>query len=203
MGKAEVGPHSSSKREVIPLNRTFIPLLAFATVLPLAAAAPPTVGEKARDFTLSTPDGRHMRLSDVMSQGPVVLVVLRGYPGYQCPYCNRQVQDFIQKAQGFVDAGAHVVLVDPGPAQDLGAKANEFLTDKKLPDHFDLVLDPGYEVTNLYGLRWDAPRETAYPSTFLIDRQGVIFFSMIVKEHGGRTTAAEILDALPKRKPAQ
>jgi len=55
----------------------------------------------------------------------------------------------------------------------------------------------------LYGLRWDAPRETAYPSTFLIDRQGVIFFSMIVKEHGGRTTAAEILDALPKRKPAQ
>src|SRR5207247_364268 len=83
-----------------------IPLLAFATVLPLAAAAPPTVGEKARDFTLSTPDGRHMRLSDVMSQGPVVLVVLRGYPGYQCPYCNRQVQDFIQKAQGFVAAGA-------------------------------------------------------------------------------------------------
>ena len=27
--------------------------------------------------------------------------------------------------------------------------------------------------------------------------------SRIVEEHGGRTTAAEILDALPKRKPAQ
>ena len=54
----------------------------------------------------------------------------------------------------------------------------------------------------MYGLRWDAPHETAYPSTFLIDRQGVIFFSKIVKEHGGRTTAAEILDALSKRKPS-
>ena len=185
------------------MNRILIPLLACAAVLPLAAAAPPVVGEKARDFTLSTPEGKHVRLSDVMSQGPVVLVVLRGYPGYQCPYCNRQVQDFIQKAQGFGDAGAHVVLVYPGPAQDLGAKANEFLADKKLPDHFDLVLDPDYEVTNLYGIRWDAPHETAYPSTFLIDRQGAIFFSKIVKEHGGRTTAAEIQDALPKRKPAQ
>src|SRR6266850_3340558 len=139
MGKAEVRPHSSSKREVIPLNRTFIPLLAFATVLPLAAAAPPTVGEKARDFTLSTPDGRHMRLSDVMSKGPVVLIVLRGYPGYQCPYCNRQVQDFIQNSPGFADAGARVVMVYPGPPQDLGAKANEFLANKKRPDNFELV----------------------------------------------------------------
>jgi peroxiredoxin len=179
-----------------------MPLLLFAATFPIAAA-PPNVGEKAPDFKLSTPEGKAVRLSDVMSKGPVVLVVLRGYPGYQCPYCNRQVQDFIQKSQGFAEAGTHVVMVYPGPAQDLGAKANEFLADKKLPDHFDLVLDPGYEFTNMYGLRWDAPHETAYPSTFLIDRQGVIFFSKIVKEHGGRTSAAEILDAMPKRKPVQ
>lgn len=198
------GRNSNQKRG-IPLNRILSPLLAFATVLPLAlsAATPPTVGEKARDFTLSTPEGKHVRLSGAMSQGPVVLVVLRGYPGYQCPYCNRQVQDFIQNAPGFAAADARVVLVYPGPAQDLGGKANEFLADKKLPGNFDLVLDPDYEVTNLYGLRWDAPHETAYPSTFLIDKQGTIFFSKIVKEHGGRTTATEILDALPKRTPAK
>ena len=171
---------------------------AFATV----AAAPPAIGEKAPDFKLSTPEGKTVQLSEVEAKGPVVLVVLRGYPGYQCPYCNRQVQDFIQKSQGFAEAGTRVVLVYPGPPQDLGAKANEFLADKKLPENFDLVLDPGYEFTNMYGLRWDAPHETAYPSTFLIDRQGVIFFSKIVKEHGARTTAAEILDALPKRKPS-
>jgi len=34
-----------------------------------------------------------------------------------------------------------------------------------------------------------------------LDRQGVAFFSKIVKEHGGRTTPAEILDAMPKPKP--
>jgi peroxiredoxin len=89
-------------------------------------------------------------------------------------------------------------MVYPGPPRDLASKANEFLSDKKLPDNFDLVLDPGYEFTNLYRLRWEAPGETAYPSTFLIDQQGVIFFSKIAKEHGGRTTAAEIIAALAK-----
>src|ERR1700689_4657791 len=153
-----------------------MPLFVLAAALPPVAAAPPLVGEKAPDFVLSTPEGKSVRFSELVSKGPVVLVVLRGYPGYQCPYCNRQVQDFIQKSQGFAEAGTRVVLVYPGPPQDLGAKAKEFLADKKLPENFDLVLDPGYEFTNMYGLRWDAPHETAYPSTFLIDRQGVIFF---------------------------
>ncbi len=105
-----------------------MPLFVLAAI-PLAAA-PPTVGEKAPDFALSTVEGKSLRLSEVMSKGSLVLVVLRGYPGYQCPYCNRQVQDFIQKAQGFADAGAEVLMVYPGPPQDLGAKANEFLADK-------------------------------------------------------------------------
>jgi peroxiredoxin len=96
-----------------------------------------------------------------------------------------------------------VVLIYPGPLQDLGARANECLEDKKLPNNFDLLVDPGYTFTNLYGLRWNAAQETAHPSTFLVDQQGVVFFSKIVKEHGGRTTAAEILDAMPKPKPAK
>jgi peroxiredoxin len=185
------------------LNSALMPLFVLAAALPLVAAVPPLVGEKAPDFVLSTPEGESVRFSELISKGPVVLVVLRGYPGYQCPYCNRQVQDFIQKSQGFADAGAHVVLVYPGPPQDLGARAKEFLVDKKLPANFDLLLDPGYTFTNLYGLRWNAAQETAYPSTFLVDQHGAVFFSKIVKEHGGRTTAAEILDALPKPKPAK
>ena len=185
------------------MNSALMPLLVLAAALSLVAAAPPLVGEKAPDFALSTPQGRSVRFSELVLKGPVVLVVLRGYPGYQCPYCNRQVQDFIQNSQGFADVGAHVVLVYPGPPQDLGARANEFLADKKLPNNFDLLVDPGYTFTNLYGLRWNAAQETAYPSTFLVDRQGVVFFSKIVKEHGGRTTATEILDAMPKPRVAK
>src|ERR1700722_13711706 len=87
------------------MNRVLMTVAAFATVLQIAAAAPPAIGEKAPDFKLSTPEGKTVQLSEVEAKGPVVLVVLRCYPGYQCPYCNRQVQDFIQKSQGFAEAG--------------------------------------------------------------------------------------------------
>ena len=173
-------------------------VLALVGAASLVAAAIPTVGDRPPDFKLSTPEGRVVQLSRVMEKGPVVLVVLRGYPGYQCPYCNRQVQDFIANSQRFTELGAHVILVYPGPPQDLQGKANEFLAGKQLPTDFDLVLDPGYTFTNEYGLRWNAQSETAYPSTFLINRDGLIFFSKVVKEHGGRTTASEIIDAMPK-----
>lgn len=179
------------------LPRTALLLAGFFSFLLPIPGAPPAMGEKAPDFALSTPEGRTVRLSDTVAKGPVALVVLRGYPGYQCPYCNRQVQDFLQNSDAFAKAGVHLMLVYPGPAQDLGGKANEFLADKHLHDNFDLVLDPGYQFTNAYGLRWDAPKETAYPSTFLIDPHGVVFFSKIAKMHGGRTTAAEILAAMP------
>ena len=177
-----------------------IPLLLLLGALPSISAQQPTVGKTAPDFTLSTPEGKSVHLADMTAKGPVILVVLRGYPGYQCPYCNRQVQDLIGRSQDFSDAGAQVIAVYPGPPSELGDKAKEFLAGKKLPANFNLVLDPGYEFTNRYGLRWEAEHETALPSTFLIDPQGVIFFSKIAKEHGGRTTAAEILDAMPKRK---
>src|SRR5260370_10347161 len=171
-------------REVETLNFSrssrFVPLLML-TVSGFAAT-PPTVDNKAPDFALSTVEGKSVRLSALTSKVRVVLVVLRGCPGYQCPYCIRQVQDFIQKSQAFANAGARVVMIYPGPPQDLGGRATEFLADKRFPDNFDMVLDPGYEFTNLYGLRWDAEDETAYPSTFLIDLQGVIFFSKIAKE---------------------
>jgi peroxiredoxin len=154
------------------------------------------VGDKAANFALSTIQGKTVRLSEVAAKSPVGLVVLRGYPGYQCPFCNRQVQDFIANAQGFIDAGAQVLLVYPGPPDNLAAKAAEFATGKMMPANFELLLNPGAEFTNLYSLRWDASHETAYPSMLLIDRHGVVFFSKTVKEHGDRTKATEILDAL-------
>ncbi len=184
------------------LGRILTPLVLLAGVASSAVAATPKVGDKAPDFSLATVEGKKVTLSEVTAKSPVVLVVLRGYPGYQCPFCNRQVQDFLKSSQAFSDAGVQVALVYPGPPDDLGGKANEFLVGKTLPADFSLLLDPGYEFTNFYGLRWDAPKETAYPSTFLIDGEGVVFFRKIAKEHGGRTTAAEMLDVLAKHKAA-
>jgi peroxiredoxin len=166
-----------------------------------ALAETPDVGAKAPDFTLSTPEGQPIRLSDQAAKGKVVLVVLRGYPGYQCPYCQRQAHDFQTNASRFAERGVQVLLVYPGPPADLGERAKEFQVKQgELPANFHLVIDPDYKFTNQYGLRWDAPNETAYPSTFVIDSKGVIRYRKISRSHGDRTTAEDVLAELGKQK---
>ncbi len=154
---------------------------------------PPRVGKKAPDFTLKTLDGKPVQLSKLTAHGPVVILVLRGWPGYQCPICTRQMGDFLGKAKEFRAEEASVVLVYPGPAENLGDRAKEFLGDKALPSPFLFVTDPDYAFTTLYKLRWDEPRETAYPSTFVLDRNGNVQFAKFSKTHAGRTSAKEVL----------
>lgn len=169
--------------------------MSLGTIL---TAAPPKVGEVAPDFALPNLEGKVRRLSEVTGKGPVVLVVLRGFPGYQCPLCNRQAADLVKNGAAFARAGARVVMVYPGPKAVVEVKAGEFVTDKKLPQHFELVVDADYAMVNAYQLRWEAVGETAYPSTFVLGRDGRIRFAKISKSHGGRTTAAEVLAELAK-----
>tara|TARA_R110002095_G_scaffold53535_4_gene46389 strand:+ start:1466 stop:2056 length:591 start_codon:yes stop_codon:yes gene_type:complete len=158
--------------------------------------AKPAVGDEAKDFELATPAGKQVKLSDQLKQGPVVLLVLRGYPEYQCPVCTRQVGQFIANAAQLKAADASVLLVYPGAAQDLAKRADEFIRDQSLPDNFHFLIDPDYKFTNAYNLRWDAKRETAYPSTFVIGKDGKITFAKISMTHRGRADAKDVLKAL-------
>lgn len=169
-------------------------LLSFVS---LGAPNPPAVGDKAPDFALRrASNGSEIRLSDVNATTRVALIILRGYPGYQCPFCNRQVHDLIRNAKQL--QGLRVILVFPGTGADLEVKAKEFMADKPLPPGFELLTDPDYRVTNLYGLRWDKPGETAYPSTFVLEPGGKVKFAKISHSHGDRTTAAEVAAAAQK-----
>ncbi|HWA94944.1 MAG TPA: peroxiredoxin family protein [Terracidiphilus sp.] len=177
-------------------------LLACATFMAAtlpARAATPNVGDKAPNFTLKTPEGKTVSLHGLLKKGPIVLILLRGYPGYQCPYCQRQAHDFQVNAAKFAAKGTQLLLVYPGPAADLGDHAKEFLKgNENLPANYHLVLDPDYSMTLAYDLRWDAPRETAYPSTFVLDRKGIVTYRKISHTHGDRTTADEVLGELGK-----
>lgn len=159
-----------------------------------ASAQTPEVGGKAPDFSLSTPTGHPVRLSELTNKSTVVVVMLRGFPGYQCPYCEKQVHDFVEHAPAFAAKKATVLLIYPGPPADLDVHAKEFLAKQsELPQNIQLVTDPDYAVTNQYGLRWDEPHETAYPSTFILDRKGTVQFEKVSHSHGDRTSAEEIL----------
>jgi peroxiredoxin len=173
--------------------------VGIATSSSAATAKPPAVGEKARDFTLTELGGDTLSLSQFTKAGPVVLIVLRGYPGYQCPICTLQFGEFLGKADEFRQSGGTLLFVYPGPAEELEEHAEEFVRGKDYPSHFRILLDPDYVFTNAYGLRWNAEKETSYPSTFVINGKRRVTFAKVSKTHGDRSKVEDVLKAVGGR----
>jgi peroxiredoxin Q/BCP len=196
-GENENMPTMSRRPSIYALSLLWIGLFFSGSTL---RAETPAIGMAAPDFTLNTPNGTPVQLSRGFHQSMTVLIILRGYPGYQCPFCQKQLHDYIEHAAELAAKKTHVILVYPGPPADLDQRAKQALAKQAdLPSNITLVIDPDYKVTNLYGLRWDAPHETAYPSTFILDRNGMILFEKVSRGHGDRTSAEDVVANLSKR----
>jgi peroxiredoxin Q/BCP len=186
----------SIARVLCILGLMMLPCIPTSTAIAADEAAPPRVSDIVDDFELKTLADKTVTLSKLAKDRSVVVVVLRGWPGYQCPLCTKQVQQFVQKADEFRAAKAEVVLIYPGPADGLIEHAKEFATDRGFPEGFHFVLDPDYTFTKAWHLRWDAPNETAYPSTFVVGRDMKVRFAKVSKSHGGRANVQDVLKAL-------
>ncbi|MGB7326912.1 MAG: redoxin family protein [Rubripirellula sp.] len=156
---------------------------------------PPKVGQEAPDFELQNTDGKKVSLGELTEKSPVVVLVLRGWPGKQCPMCSRQVGEFVSKHSEFDNT--QVVMIYPGPADLLAEHAKEFQGSRTFPANYHFVLDPDYKFTNAWGLRWDAPYETAYPSTFVVSKDQKILYGKTVVSHGDRADVATVVAELP------
>lgn len=155
------------------------------------------VGDQVSDFELpKVGDDATLKLSDAYKDGPVVLVMLRGYPGYQCGICTRQYAEFRKAAKNLGRSAKHVIMVYPGGQSELKSRANEFVGSAAIPQPIVMVRDPGMKMVQDWGLRWDAPGETAYPATYVIDSSGKVIYAKVSQDHGGRTGVQEVLKAL-------
>jgi thioredoxin-dependent peroxiredoxin len=161
-------------------------------------AKPPAVGEAAPDFTLKGLDNQSVKLSELLKQGPVSLIMLRGFPGYQCPLCTKQVGELIENASAFEKSKTTIVLVYPGDAKGLNSHAKQFIGSREFPSNIRFLLDPDFQLVNAYGLRWNEPQETAYPASFVIAPNGKVSFAKISKSHAGRVAAKELLEIVNK-----
>src|ERR1051325_8819547 len=74
------------------------------------APQPPAVNDKFADFSLDNLQGKSVSLHELTRQGPVVLLILRGWPGYQCPICTKQVGEFVAHEKDLKDANARVLM---------------------------------------------------------------------------------------------
>jgi peroxiredoxin len=125
---------------------------------PTTTLAPaPIVGAPAPDFELDVPQGDPIRLSDLRGK-----VVLLNFWATWCGPCRVEMPTLQEKYERWREAGFTILGVnfDESPEAVLEFK-------QELGLSFPLLLDPGGRVQRLYNIR-------GYPSTVIVDEQGVI-----------------------------
>lgn len=117
----------------------------------------PVANAPAPDFMLSSLDGSPVRLSDLKGQ-----VVLVNIWATWCPPCRAEMPTIQTVYEQYHDKGFTVLAVDQDEAPRVVAA---FMNENKLT--FPALLDTGNRVGWAY-------QATALPSSFFIDKQGVI-----------------------------
>jgi peroxiredoxin len=137
-------------------------LVSRAPVAATTGGAPPPSpreGFSAPDFTLDLAGGGQVTLSDLRGQ-----VVVANLWAAWCPPCRAEMPALERVHREYQDAGLVVVAINTA-FQDSQASADEFVEGLGLT--FSIAYDRTGAVSNRYLLR-------GLPSTYFIDRQGVI-----------------------------
>ena len=125
----------------------------------------PKIGERAPDFTLVGPEGKDVRLGELLGKGPIVLYF---YPKDETTGCIVEACAFRDAYEAFLTAGAEVVGVS---RDDQGSHAR-FVAHHRLP--FLLLSDPTGQAHERYGVRRRLGGLVSDRVTFVLDSAGVI-----------------------------
>ncbi|MDF1529708.1 MAG: peroxiredoxin-like family protein [Sedimenticola sp.] len=166
-------------------------------------------GEPIPDFTLPNAEGKEVRLSTLLSQGPVVLSIYRG--GW-CPYCNLEIRALKAVLPEIQSLGANLIAIAP----ELPAKVKE--TEERHTPGFEILSDVGNRISRQLGLVFSLPEsirsiyvgfgidlpacngdetfELPLPATFVIRENGTIAYRFIDADYTRRMEPMEIIQTL-------
>lgn len=165
-------------------------------------------GQQAPDFTLPHATGEDIQLSELLEDGPVVLIWYRG--GW-CPYCNMQLHAMQEALPKIKELGATMVAISPEvPDKSMST------TEKNELD-FYVLSDQGNKVAREYGIVYTLDDKThgileerlklsdfngnesgELPLTvaYVIDQDGLITWDFKDSDYKRRAEPSDIIDAL-------
>jgi peroxiredoxin len=168
------------------------------------------VGDAVAPFVLEEADGGEVVLTELLADGPVVLLFFR-FEG--CPACNAAFRGYQETLAGpLKELGATLVAISPQAADRLGAikrrQGLDFLVasdpEATLIDTFGIGFAPdeaGRAESVANGTDWGAVLGTGswtlpYPTALVIGSDAVVRFADVHPNWMIRTQAATILDVV-------
>ncbi|WP_102797600.1 peroxiredoxin-like family protein [Bowmanella denitrificans] len=150
-------------------------------------------GQPIPDVSLQTPQGKNVRLRDLVAAKPTVMLFYRG--GW-CPYCNAQLAGFQDVEMQLSALGYQVLAVSPDSPERLNEQ--KFDTDYQVK----LLADPGLDAVRAFGLAYYLPDDVTakyrdwkgnifptlpgdnrivlpVPAAYVLDQQGIIQFQYV------------------------
>ena len=153
-------------------------------------------GDLAPDFELPDENGRPVRLSDLLGQGPVVLFF---YPAALTYGCTRESCHFRDLAAEFAALGAQRVGISADPVE----KQKQF--SEKHSFDFPLLSDSDYRYATQFGVRRSIAKLGNKRTTFVIDTDrrilGVIHNEIAFSAHADRALALLRSRSAPQAAP--
>lgn len=168
-------------------------------------------GDRAPAFALADQDGVTRNLTELLAQGPLVLSF---YRGVWCPYCNLELEALQATAAKIRSMGSNLVAISPQTAPN---------SRKAQKDHglsFPVLSDPGNELANRFGLRFQLPADLAaiykqfgidlsqfngdtsqtlpMPARYVVDRAGVIQYAEVNPDYTRRPDPDELFPVLER-----
>lgn len=144
------------------------------------------VGQKAPDFELPDQDGQPVRLSEVLRQGPVMLVF---YPGDFSPVCTRQLCSYRDHYEEFRELGFQILGISDDPVE----RHARFRQRQSLP--FSLLSDRDHQVIDEYTGSGLLSAGGANRGNFLFDTDQVVRYAHVEKIGLFRRKPEELLEA--------
>ncbi|ONI90866.1 peroxiredoxin [Saccharothrix sp. ALI-22-I] len=146
-------------------------------------------GDKAPDFTLPDQDGKPRTLSDLLTNGPVVLFF---YPAAMTAGCTAESCHFRDLAAEFAEVGAQRVGISPDSVE----RQNQFATTNDFD--YPLLSDADGEVAAQFGVKRRFGPLPVKRHTFVIDTDRTVI-EVVKSEFAMNTHADKALTVLRQR----
>lgn len=169
---------------------------------------PLLISSKIPDVSLKNMEGEMVRLRDLTSDKPSILIFYRG--GW-CPYCNRHLADLQMIQDELVEIGYQILAISPDRPEKLKATLQKhdldytllsdspmtvnkafglaFQVDQKTVDHYrsvgiDLEGDSGYDHHLLPA-----------PAVYILNTEGIVKFNYVNPNYKERINGDVLLSA--------